>query len=213
MQFKDGAKRLWYFFWHSDSLLSWVLNTVVAFLLIYFVVYPVLGSVLGTSFPIVAVLSESMEHDLFQGAICAQPKEEWRDSFDNYWDACGYWYENRNITKDLFKDFSFHNGFNKGDVIILSRPTNVQVGDILIFQGGRPQPIIHRVVRVWQENGKTLYQTKGDHNGESISGSLGETAISSDRLLGKGLVRIPYMGWVKILFVDVMGFFGVQITR
>ena len=207
------CKRGWKFFWQGDSFASWVVNIVVAFLLIYFVVYPVLGLVLGTSFPIVAVLSESMQHNLHDGAICGQTITDWKDSFNNYWDTCGYWYDSMGITKEQFRSFHFNDGFNKGDVIILWRADDVQVGDILIFQGGRPQPIILRVVKVWQEDGKTYYQTKGDHNLDSIKGALGEMKITSDRLLGKGVLHLPYFGWVKIVFVDLMALFGVQITR
>ncbi len=210
---KKHGKAGWRFFWHGDSFASWVVNIVVAFLLIYFVVYPVLGVVLGTSFPIVAVLSESMQHNLHEGTICGQSVPVWKDSFDNYWDTCGYWYEDMGITKEQFKGFPLNDGFNKGDVIILWRADFVEVGDILIFQGNRPQPIIHRVVKVWQEEGRTYYQTKGDHNVDSIKGSFGETSITSDRLLGKGVLRLPFFGWVKIVFVDFMALFGVQITR
>ncbi len=212
---KSKAKRAWKFFWHDDSLASWLANMVVAFLVIYFIVYPVLGSALGTSFPIVAVLSESMQHNIHDENLCGQSMDRstWKDSFDNYWDLCGYWYEQRNITKEQFTDFPLKNGFNKGDVIILYKPNNIQVGDVLIFQGNRPQPIIHRVVKVWQEDSNTYYQTKGDHNGDSITGALGESKISKDRLLGKGVIRLPYLGWVKILFVEFMSLFGIQITR
>ena len=82
-----------------------------------------------------------------------------------------------------------------------------------MFQGNKPQPIIHRVVKTWQEDGDYFYQTKGDHNSESIAGSLGETKISEDRVYGKGVLRIPYLGWVKILFVNAVQPFGITIER
>jgi len=62
------GKRFWNFMWNDDSVSSWVANVIVAFLLIRFIVYPVLGLILGTHFPIVAVVSESMEHGLHDGA-------------------------------------------------------------------------------------------------------------------------------------------------
>src|SRR3989344_5610508 len=119
---KRHGKKAWNFFWNDDSPWSWIANVIVAFLVIRFLVYPLLGVVLGTSYPIVAVVSESMEHGLSNGILCGQQPEEFRQSFDNYWHACGKWYEQRNITQDDFSTFPFRDGFDKGDVIVLWRP-------------------------------------------------------------------------------------------
>lgn len=214
---KRHSKRVWRFFWQEDSVWSWIANIIVAFLVIRFAVYPLLGIMLGTGFPIVAVVSESMEQGLHQGILCGQQFDEFGESFDNYWEVCGKWYEQKGITKEQFRQFPFPQGFRKGDVIILWRANedNLNVGDILVFQGHRPQPIIHRVVKAWPENesGKYFYQTKGDHNSASIDGASGETQIGKERILGKGLLRIPYLGWVKILFVDAVRPFGIEIQR
>jgi len=205
-------KKVWNFFWHDDSVASWAANVVVAFVVIRFLLYPLLGIVLGTSFPIVAVVSESMEHGLHEGRLCGNYYDEFKESFDNYWDACGSWYEQRGISKAQFKDFSFPNGFNKGDVILLWRANekNLEVGDILIFEGGRPQPIIHRTVNIFEEEGERLYQTKGDHNNGMIPG---EDKIEESRIYGQGLLRVPYLGWVKILFVDLVRPLGWNIQK
>ena len=106
------------------------------------------------------------------------------------------------------------NGFNKGDVIILWRAhaRNIKVGDVLVFQANKPKPIIHRVVKVWQEEGKYYYQTKGDHNSNIISG-IGEDKIAEERVLGKGVLRIPYLGWMKILVVEALRPLGINIAR
>ncbi len=215
LKVKEHSKRGWRFFWHDDSALSWIVNIVVAFLVIRFLVYPLLGLLLGTSFPIVAVVSESMEHGLHNGALCGESIPTFRESFDNYWEVCGMWYESHNITKDEFKKFHFAQGFRKGDVIILWRanPSNIEIGDVLVFQSDKPQPIIHRVVKTWIEDGSSYYQTKGDHNSESIRGSLAETKIHESRIYGKGLVRIPYLGWLKIVFVDALSLVGITIDR
>ncbi len=212
---KRHSKHVWQFFWHEDSVWSWIANIITAFLVIRFVVYPLLGIVLGTGFPIVAVVSESMEQGLHQGILCGRQFDEFQESFDNYWQVCGKWYEDQSITKEQFRQFSFHNGFRKGDVIVLWRAhsDNLNVGNILVFQGHRPQPIIHRVVKAWQENEDYYYQTKGDHNSGSIDGASGETKIGEERILGKGLFRIPYLGWVKILFVDALRPLGIDIQR
>ena len=212
---KQHLKKTWNFFWNDDSVWSWIANIIVAFLVIRFIVYPVLGLLLGTSFPIVAVISESMEHGTHNDIICGQKYVEFPESYDNYWKVCGQWYESNGITKEEFNKFPFRNGFRKGDVIILWRANkdNIQLGDVLIFQGSKPQPLIHRVVKVWQENEQFFYKTKGDHNSNSISGSLGEEKISESRIYGKGIIRVPYLGWMKILFVDAVKPLGINIER
>ncbi len=214
-RWKTTTKKCWHYFWHEDTVGSWLLNIVVAFLLIRFLVYPILGAVLGTNFPIVAVVSESMEHSLFNDAICGKNIPNYKESFDNYWDTCGNWYQQHNITKEQFSTFSFRDGFNKGDVIILWRAhqQNLKIGDVLVFQASRAQPIIHRIVAIKTENGNVYYQTKGDHNSDSISSALGETRIDAGRIEGKGAIRIPYLGWLKILFVEALKPFGVNIQR
>ena len=214
-KFNHYRKRFWHFIWYDESGWSWLANLIVAFLVIRFIVYPLLGLILGTSFPIVAVVSESMQHDLHQGELCKKQFSEFRESFDNYWLTCGTWYEEHGITKEQFQHFPFQQGFSKGDVIILWRAheKNLQVGDILIFQGSRPQPIIHRIVKIWQEGNTFYYQTKGDHNSDSITGEGGENKISQDRIYGQGLLRLPYVGWLKILFVDTVKPLGWDIQR
>ena len=95
---KHYSRKTWKFFWDDDSIWSWLTNIVVAFLVIRFLVYPLLGVLLGTSFPIVAVVSESMEHSLGpKGDLCGKLYEDFPESFDNYWQSCGQWYEQHNI--------------------------------------------------------------------------------------------------------------------
>ena len=55
--------KFWDIVWNGEGILSWVTCFVLAYVLIKFAVYPLLGIVFGTQFPIVAVVSGSMEHD------------------------------------------------------------------------------------------------------------------------------------------------------
>lgn len=185
-------RKLWYFLWYDNSVWSWIVNIALAFLLIKFVVFPGLGFVLGTSHPIVAVVSNSMEHD---------------GAFDAWWAEQQQWYLLRNITRDQFEAFPFRNGFNKGDIMVLSGKDAgaIEEGDILVFGSGRANPIIHRVVRAWQSNGQHLFQTKGDHNGDSISGGfVDELSIREERVIGVAVLRVPLLGWIKIWFVEFL---------
>lgn len=226
------TKKVWKFIWEDDSIWSWLANVVVAFLLIRFIVYPLLGIILGTGYPIVAVVSESMEHGISpiciesasgrcirysktEFKLCDQQFTQFYESYDNYWNVCGDWYEKNDITKEQFKTFRFRDGFRKGDVMFLWRANvgNLKVGDVLVYEGGKPQPIIHRIVKMWEEDGEHYYQTKGDHNSRSISKVLQETKISEERIYGKAIVKIPYLGWLKILFVDAVKPLGINIER
>lgn len=194
-------KRIWHFIWDEDSFLSWVVNIILAFVLIKFIIYPGLGLVLATTHPVVAVVSGSMEHD---------------GSFDTWWDspACprndcrqGDFYARYNITRGVFESFPFKNGFNTGDIMILygTKPERIQVGDILVFKSSRPDPIIHRVVYKWEANGTYYFQTKGDHNPYSLaSSSIDETSISEKIVVGRAVLRLPYLGWIKLGFVNLI---------
>ena len=169
---------------------------LLAFILIKFIVYPGLGFIFGTAFPVVAVVSGSMEHD---------------GSFSDWWLSSAYcstscsqgeWYAGYGITVQQFKEFSFKNGFNKGDIMVLKgvEPKNIKIGDVLVFQSAYGnEPIIHRVVAIsGDETTGFVYQTKGDHNDDS--GNI-DKEIQQDAVYGKAIFRIPFLGWIKIAFM------------
>lgn len=194
------AKKVWHFIWEDDSMLSWIVNIILAFVLIKFIVYPGLGFLLGTNYPIVAVVSDSMEH---------------KGNFDAWWDQSGNWYYERGISKEMFSDYSFRNGFNKGDIMVLNgRGSNkVNVGDVMVFishkERPKPDPIIHRVMNIDTENGQFVFQTKGDNNGRMIdlceaNDCIDETDISESQLLGKAVIRIPFLGYIKIWAYELL---------
>jgi len=179
---KKALKKTWDFIWHDDSWLSWVVNVILAFLIVKFIFYPGVGLILSTDYPIVAVVSESMEHD---------------QNFDLWWNSQKDIYTHKNITKEEFSKFKFKNGFNKGDIMVVigKKFEKLNIGDVIVFQGSLPNPIIHRIVI---KNEKTV-TTKGDHNLDSRSDEK-DTRI--ERIYGKAVFRIPYLGWIKILAVD-----------
>ena len=98
-------KKLWKFLWHDDTSLSWVVSVLLAFIIVKFLIYPGVGLLFGTSYPIVAVVSSSMEHE--------------GQSFDDWWESNSEWYVERDMTKKEFSNFKFKNGFNKGDIMIV----------------------------------------------------------------------------------------------
>jgi signal peptidase I len=189
--------KLWHFIWHDNSAASWIVNIILAYVLIKFIVYPGMGLIFGTHFPIVAVVSNSMEHH--------QPFDQWWASNEDYYLAL-------NITKAEFEKYDFKNGFNRGDIMILvgKKPADIQVGEVIVFQSKKPYPIIHRVVK--KDNmSMWVFQTKGDNNKAQIrDAELDETRVLEKQLLGKAVIRVPWLGYVKIWFVDLLDFTGIS---
>lgn len=203
-----NLKKVWNFIWNDDSLASWIVNIILAFIIIKFIFYPVIGLILGTTHPIVAVVSGSMEHgftkeEFYAGAgntetfyyMCGKRiNEDKRVNFDVFWQECGPWYEEKGISKEQFSDFKMKNGFNKGDIIVLISKKSIKIGDVAVFWSDRPYPIIHRIIMESEEG----YMTKGDHN-EADDGFVKE-----ENIVGKALFKIPYLGWIKIWFVEII---------
>ena len=188
-------RKAWHFLWYEDSLASWLVNIVLAFVIIKFLLYPGLGLVLGTQFPVVAVVSESMEH---------HPSD-----FDQWWMSHEDFYLSYNITQFAFMGYPFKSGFNKGDIMILAGvdPAKVEKGTVIVYWSGKPYPIIHRFISTNHDNvtGVTYLMSKGDNNPAMIVASdLDEQHIPPNRVVGKAVLRIPYLGYVKIWAVDLL---------
>jgi len=181
-------KRLWNFIWKEDSLLSWVVNIILAFVIVKFIIYPGLGFILGTSYPVVAVVSGSMEHSGY--------------NFDDWWALNSMLYKNFNISKNDFSRYRFKNGFDKGDLMIIVGSDKIKKGDVVVFRGSHGEPIIHRAVLVDEEDEKFFVQTKGDNNKASRDDELN---ITSDRIIGVAKFRVPYLGWFKLGFLSLIG--------
>ncbi len=192
MNVRAALKKVWHFIWEDNSIWSWIVNVILAFVIIKWILYPGMGLMLGTTHPIVAVVSGSMEHD---------------GSFDKWWNSeClngnkktqAEIYESYRITKEQFSGFRFRNGFNEGDLMIIKKANSPRLGDVTIFKTDSvAEPVIHRIVGLNSQNLKT----KGDHN----CGSSGfEENIPQEKLIGRAVARIPYLGWIKILFTKIV---------
>jgi len=215
---KTWYGQIFYFIWYEDSILSWIANIILAFILIKFIFYPVLSLAFGTSLPVVAVVSCSMEHrftdcgfDNKAVNLCGIIDNKGSVNFNEYWLTCGDFYEKRNISKEKFDSFIMSNGFNKGDIIFLRgvKPENIEVGDILVFDAdNKAYPIIHRVIETKQENNNYIFQTKGDNNPSQINdGILNEHAVPESKIRGIALFKVPWVGYVKIYFVKLVSLF------
>ncbi|MEW6063447.1 MAG: signal peptidase I [Nanoarchaeota archaeon] len=179
--------RVWHFIWYEDSFASWIVNIILAFIIVKFIFYPGIGFLFGTGYPIVAVVSSSMEH---------------KYNFEQWWINNRDFYSAYNITKEEFKDYSFNNGFNKGDIMVVigKKSENINIGDVVVFRGSLRDPIIHRVIKKWN-NSIYYFQTKGDNN---LNSRADELSIGEERVLGKAVFRVPFLGWIKIIAVELI---------
>ena len=175
-------RKIWRFIWVEDSVISWIVNIILAFLIVKFLVYPGLGLALGTGYPVVAVVSSSMHHN---------------GNFNEWFAEKGGWY---NLSEEEMRNWIFSDGFNRGDIMFLKGANNLKIGDVIVFVGNSENPIIHRVVEV----NDGYYATKGDNNNDSYS-ALGETHIEKNQIIGKAFGRVPLLGYVKIIFSEVLG--------
>jgi len=199
-----GIFRLfWYYLKEDEGPIGWILNILVAFVVIKYLLIPGAGFLLGTPHPLVAVVSGSMEH---------------RSDFDNWWNVqCVLGngdkqvqheiYASHKITNKEFQKFRFANGLNTGDLMLLKSAKNVAIGDVIVFNGNtKVDPIIHRVVAV-TKNDQNFYTTKGDNN---CGISNFEKSIPEFRVLGKAWARIPYLGYVKLYFEKILRAIGFE---
>ena len=141
-----------------------------------------------------------------------------RGGFDDWWGSpCkvnGVLFEQAEIygdvgiSKEGFFAFPFRNGFNTGDLMILKSTKRIALGDVIVFQPqDQPEPIIHRAIRVEENEGAPYYTTKGDHN---CGSSSSEQHIPESEVIGEAAFRVPFLGMVKLAFVRLLQVFGVM---
>lgn len=178
MTLKENLKKFWAFL-KEDSWQSLLVSIVLAVILIKFIFFPLLTFVTGSPLPLVVVESCSMYHE---------------SGFNSWWDQNSAWYEKNGITKSDFLSYNFNSGLNKGDIIVVWGKSEYKKGDIIIFNAPTKYPIIHRLVSL------DPLQTKGDHNFQQIAGI--EDNIDQNKVIGKAVFRIPFLGWVKLFFYE-----------
>ncbi len=183
--YKDHPTKLgkvWHFLAHEDSWRSFIVDAILIILIGKFLIYPAIGLALGTNYPVVAVVSSSMDHK--------------SQEFGQWWNVHSAEYTQYNITPEQFEDFYLKNGFKKGDVIIIKSAKEYRPGDIIVYQvATRTDPLIHRIISIGP------IQTKGDAN----QGQLNfEKSIPDNSIEGKAIFIIPKIGWVKVGLLELI---------
>lgn len=177
MSLRYKLKKFWNFL-KQDTWQSWIVSIVLIVIFIKLIFFPVLSFITKSPLPLVVVESCSMYHE---------------SGFEEWWGKNKEWYESQDISKSEFEDFSFKNGVNKGDIILVLGKEKYEIGDIIIFTAPTKHPLIHRIVSL------NPTQTKGDHNSNQLSI---EKEISKEQILGKSALRIPFLGWIKLIFFE-----------
>lgn len=207
-----GLKKFWNWLWYSNSIASWLASFFIAFLLVKFVIYPVIGFSLGTALPLVVIESGSMHHLGTDNGITALVTGHAVSDFDKWWRSQEENYEDFEITKSFAEQWPFSEGLSKGDIIVVKgKPADeFKVGDVIVFkpETGR-RAIIHRIVNVENsegengesEGGSLIISTKGDAN---IGQIPLEKEITAEQIEGVAVARLPSLGWVKLFFVDLL---------
>lgn len=190
MSFIRGMKKFWEFL-KKDTWQSWIVSLVLMIIFIKFVFFPGLSLITGSELPLVVVESCSMYHET---------------GFDDWWEKNAEWYESNGIDKEEFSSFVMKNGFSKGDIIFVWGRSKIEIGDVIIFkpnpEAQAKYPIIHRVVSL------EPIATKGDHNQRQLEeGNNGqridETNIPRENIVGKSVFRVPFIGWLKLVFFEL----------
>ncbi len=188
---KKLFSRFWYIVWKDDSLKGWLLSILFIFVMIKFIFFPVMSLVTGTQLPLAIVESCSMYHD---GNLLS--------NYNDWWDLHETKYSKFDITKEQFRDFIFHKGFNKGDILFIlgAKPEKLEMGDVIIFNAQQRNPIIHRIIRIKQEGDNYIFSTIGDNNNGQL---VFENSISANQIVGKAVFKLaPYAGWGKLVFYE-----------
>lgn len=192
---KDGVKKFlkkfWFLLWKDESIKGWIFSILVLFLFIKFIFFPGLSLITGTSLPLAIVESCSMYHggNLFS-------------DFDEWWSRQEIKYSPFEIDKEEFRNSLFKKGLNKGDILFIvgANPEKLEIGDVIIFDAGQQNPIIHRIVSIKEEDGSYVFSTIGDNN----QGQLNfEKNIKEEQIIGKAALKlVPSLGWVKLIFFE-----------
>ncbi len=199
-KFQRGFKKFWFLLWNDNSLKGWIFSLIFLLVFIKFIFFPGLSLVTGTALPLAIVESCSMYH---YGNIFSN-LDNWLETHDGK-------YSQFNITKEEFQKFTFRKGFDKGDIlfIVKANPKKLKIGDIILFNSGtKGTPVIHRIIKIKEENGKKVFTTIGDNNAQVLTpnnnpAGVDEREIKEEQLIGKAVLRIvPWLGWVKLIFFE-----------
>lgn len=95
----------------------------------------------------------------------------------------------------------------RGDVVIVDNPSNIQVGDIVVYKATWfPDPVIHRVITIEKTSNGNLFELKGDNNPVPDPYLVKPDKIVSKVITVNGHpLVIPKIGYITIGLRELMG--------
>ena len=100
--------------------------------------------------------------------------------------------------------------FYRGDIVLIQKadffgfhefdPTTVEVGDVEFYDAALYyQPVIHRIIKITDINGTTMYVIKGDNNNRPDPYYVKADQIQEKVVtIGDNLVIIPKIGYLSL---------------
>lgn len=140
---------------------------------------------LNTDYPVVAVVSSSMEHDSPEATFYQ-------------------FMQDKGFGRDELRELPFPDGMRKGDLAVTRGVPfdKLKVGDVIVYVIPGKEPIIHRIVEITEEG----LITKGDNNGapDQAAGGIAPV-IKPEHVRGKAVFRAPLLGYVKLTYMQIVG--------
>ncbi len=173
----EKIKRLYHFIFVEDSWISYVVFTIIAYLILKYAFLPGILYASGLS-DISAIVSGSMTHN---------PNTNY--TFKEWLIFHGYNYS---------KKWPYQNGIKIGSVVLIKKvpEKEIKVGDVIMYKVGNIE-IVHRVIN--KSDG--YFQTKGDANPYMLPF---EYKVKYSQIKGKVVGVIPYLGWPKVLLTYII---------
>jgi signal peptidase I len=190
-------------------------------LLLAFIIYNLLGFILGTSLPLATVVSGSMEPSFYRGDIIIinSPKNLKAETIkidENI--------KTKNLSEFAEMEYSLNefNNYEVKEITINNKTINIKEAvenknSVVVYKSNLTgRDIIHRVIVIIDAKDGKFVLTKGD-NGETnyiidqdctirgeyiINGCIHVYPIEINDLLGKKIARIPYLGHLKLFFFN-----------
>ncbi|KAM0942390.1 putative signal peptidase I [Dioscorea sansibarensis] len=88
---------------------------------------------------------------------------------------------------------SMEPGFKRGDVLLLHMSKDpIRAGEVVVFDDGRPIPIVHRVIEY------------GDNNrlDDRVLYAPGQLWLHEHHIVGRAVGFVPYVGWITIIMTE-----------
>ena len=76
----------------------------------------------------------------------------------------------------------------------------LESGDVITYKISNGATVTHRIVDVVEEDGQTMYQTKGDAN-DNVDASL----VPQSQVIGQPVFTIPYLGYLVSMIQSPSG--------